>query len=102
FSAGVDIMTSGDHLWDQKEVFEILDKETRFVRPLNYPAGTAGRGSTLFQSGGMPAIGIINLQGRTFMPPLENPFHSALAEVEGRRASNVGPRHCRFEHEQTG
>jgi metallophosphoesterase (TIGR00282 family) len=85
FAAGVDIMTSGDHLWDQKEVMGLLQSEARFVRPLNYPAGTPGNGSTIFQKDNLPPVGIINLQGRTFMPPLENPFHAARAEVERLR-----------------
>ena len=87
FSAGVDIITCGDHLWDQKEVMDLLQRERRFVRPLNYPAGTPGQGSTVFQADGSPPVGIINLQGRTFMPPLENPFHSVLAEVERLRST---------------
>jgi metallophosphoesterase (TIGR00282 family) len=82
FAAGVDIITCGDHLWDQKEVNELLAKEKRFVRPLNYPAGTPGHGSVVFERAGLPNLGVINLQGRTFMPPLENPFHAVLAEVE--------------------
>jgi len=85
FSSGVDIMTSGDHLWDQKEVLDLLERETRFVRPLNYPPGTPGQGSTLFQLPGKPPVAIINLQGRTFMPALENPFLCAQAEVERLR-----------------
>ena len=87
FSAGVDVITCGDHLWDQKEVTELLANEKRFVRPLNYPPGTPGQGSTIFKDGSLPAIGIINLQGRTFMPALENPFHVALAEVEKLRGT---------------
>ncbi len=90
FSAGVDIITSGDHLWDQKEVMELLAHERRFVRPLNYPPGTPGQGSVIFQSDRLPPVGIINLQGRTFMPPLDNPFHCALAEVERlRQQTNI-------------
>ena len=85
FSAGVDIMTSGDHLWDQKEVMEMLETERRFVRPLNYPLGTPGQGSTIFQGQGLPPVAILNLQGRTFMAALENPFHAVLAEVERLR-----------------
>jgi hypothetical protein len=81
-ASGVDIMTSGDHLWDQKEVLELLAREQRFLRPLNYPAGTPGQGSTVWHREPLPAVAILNLQGRTFMPPLENPFHCALAEVE--------------------
>lgn len=87
FSAGVDIITSGDHLWDQKEVMELLANQPRFIRPLNYPTGTPGQGSFIFQKDGAPKLAIINLQGRTFMPPLENPFHAVLAEVKRLRQS---------------
>jgi hypothetical protein len=90
FSAGIDIITSGDHLWDQKEVMGLLESERRFVRPLNYPPGTPGQGSALFQAQGLPPVAVLNLQGRTFMPALENPFHAALAEVERlRQTTNV-------------
>ncbi len=85
FAGGVDVITSGDHLWDQKEVMELLEKEQRFVRPLNYPPGTPGQGSVIFRGKGLPPVGVINLQGRTFMPALENPFHAAQAEVERLR-----------------
>jgi len=85
FSAGVDIITCGDHLWDQKEITELLDHEPRFVRPLNYPAGTPGQGSTLFKSASSPTVGILNLQGRTFMQAIENPFEQAAKEVERLR-----------------
>lgn len=81
FAAGVDIITSGDHLWDQKDVTELLQNERRFVRPLNYPPGTPGQGSTIFRRDGLPPVAVINLQGRTFMPPLENPFLSVLTEI---------------------
>lgn len=85
FSAGVDIMTSGDHLWDQKEVSELLANEKRFLRPLNYPPDTPGQGSVVLQADGVPPVGVLSLQGRTFMAALENPFHAALAEVEKLR-----------------
>ncbi|MGO8764863.1 MAG: TIGR00282 family metallophosphoesterase [Limisphaerales bacterium] len=85
FSAGVDVITSGDHLWDQKEVLELLANEPRFLRPLNYPAGVPGRGSGIFPCGNF-SIGVLNLQGRTFMQPqLENPFTRALEEVKKMR-----------------
>jgi hypothetical protein len=87
FAAGVDVMTSGDHLWDQKEVSELLASEKRFLRPLNYPPDTPGRGSLVFQGDGLPSVGVLNLQGRTFMAALENPFHAALAEIEKLRRS---------------
>ena len=92
FSAGVDVITSGDHLWDQKEVMELLQNEKRFLRPLNYPPGTPGQGSAIFQirdprskTQDPISIAVLNLQGRTFMPPLENPFLLALDEVKRLR-----------------
>ena len=93
FSAGVDVITSGDHLWDQKEVSELLSNEKRFLRPLNYPVGVPGRGSGVFtvenprlKIHGPVAIGVLNAQGRTFMQPqLENPFVLAMEEVKKLR-----------------
>ena len=90
FSAGVDVMTSGDHLWDQKEVATLLENEKRFLRPLNYPPGTPGQGSGVFEIrnsefGIRNSIAVLNLQGRTFMPPLENPFLLAAEEIERLR-----------------
>ena len=91
FDAGVDVITSGDHLWDQKEVMELLANEKRFLRPLNYPVGTPGQGSGVFENrkseiGNRKLIAVLNVQGRTFMqPPLENPFTLALEEVKRLR-----------------
>jgi len=81
FSAGVDVMTTGDHLWDQKEVVELLQQEPRFLRPLNYPPGTMGRGAGVFQIPGRGAIAVLNVQGRVFMPDLDNPFATTEAEL---------------------
>jgi hypothetical protein len=86
FSAGVDVITSGDHLWDQKEVMELLANEKRFLRPLNYPADVPGRGSGVFEiPNSKLKIAVLNAQGRTFMPPLENPFLLAADEVKRLR-----------------
>jgi 2',3'-cyclic-nucleotide 2'-phosphodiesterase len=86
FSAGVDVITTGDHLWDQKEVMELLANEKRFLRPLNYPPGTPGQGSGIFEMRNMQhKIGVLNLQGRTFMPALENPFLAGLDDVKKLR-----------------
>lgn len=91
FSAGVDVITTGDHLWDQKEVMELLANERRFLRPLNYPSGTPGQGSAIFEplrskpgNQGI-SVAVVNLQGRTFMPPLENPFLAGLEEIKKLR-----------------
>lgn len=86
FSAGVDVITSGDHLWDQKEVMELLTNEKRFLRPLNYPAGTPGQGSAIFEIRNQAKIAVMNVQGRTFMQPaLENPFLIGAEEVKKLR-----------------
>jgi len=84
FKSGVDVITSGDHLWDQKEVADLLAKERRFVRPLNYPADTPGQGSTVVEAAGVK-VAVMNLQGRTFMPALENPFLCVQPELERLR-----------------
>jgi metallophosphoesterase (TIGR00282 family) len=85
FSAGVDIITSGDHVWDQKEIYALMENESRFLRPVNYPPNTPGQGSTFFQPENGPTVAIINIQGRTFMPPLENPFWVIQREVNRLR-----------------
>lgn len=87
FAAGVDVITSGDHLWDQKDVLELLADEKRFLRPMNYPPTVPGRGSGLFElQNSKGLLGVMNLQGRTFMqPPLENPFLLAADEVKKLR-----------------
>ena len=92
FAAGVDVITSGDHLWDQKEVAELLQSEKRFVRPLNYPPGTPGQGSAIFEVRSPKSeirspvsIAVVNAQGRTFMPVLENPFLLVPPEIEHLR-----------------
>lgn len=90
FSCGVDVITSGDHLWDQKEVIGLLQNEGRFLRPLNYPSGTPGRGSMIWQANNMAPVAVINLQGRTFMPDLDNPFVCIRAELEKiRQKTNI-------------
>jgi metallophosphoesterase (TIGR00282 family) len=84
FSGGVDIITSGDHLWDQKEVSELLATEVRFVRPINYPPGTPGAG-VRFWEGEKGKVAVVNVQGRTFMPDLDNPFRVLQAELPSVR-----------------
>lgn len=84
FEAGVNVITSGDHLWDQKEVIKLLETEPRFLRPLNYPDGVPGRGSNVYSLNGLE-VAVMNLQGRVFMDAIENPFQYAQKEVEQLR-----------------
>ena len=76
FDAGVDVITSGNHIWDQKEIIPVLDQEVAMLRPLNYPPAAPGRG-LLTQKG----ITVLNLQGRTFMPDIDCPFRAADAAL---------------------
>jgi 2',3'-cyclic-nucleotide 2'-phosphodiesterase len=84
--AGVAVVTTGDHIWDQKEVNNYIDSEPRLLRPVNYPPGTPGRGSIVLETA-KGKVGVINVQGRTFMQPsLENPFLHIAEEVKRIRA----------------
>jgi metallophosphoesterase (TIGR00282 family) len=85
FAAGVDAITSGDHLWDQREVIRLLESEPRFVRPVNHVAGTPGRGYTVVETVKGVKVGVLNVQGRSFMAPMENPFLAAREAVERLR-----------------
>jgi hypothetical protein len=80
-TSGVDVITSGDHVWDQKEVYEVIEREPRLLRPLNFPASTPGKGSTVVRLDGLPPVGVLNLIGRIFMPNTDCPFRAAEAEV---------------------
>jgi metallophosphoesterase (TIGR00282 family) len=82
---GVDVMTSGNHIWDKKEAVEYIGTEPRLLRPANYPAGVPGRGSYVAQTGDGRAVGVINLMGRVFMVPIDDPFAVALREIEAIR-----------------
>ena len=84
--AGVAVITSGDHIWDQKEIVPYIDTEPRLLRPLNYPPNTPGAGSIILETA-KGKVGVINVQCRTFMnPPLENPFLAMEAEIARVRA----------------
>jgi metallophosphoesterase (TIGR00282 family) len=79
--AGVSVITTGDHIWDQKDIFSFLDLEPRLLRPLNYPAGAPGNGSIVLETI-KGKIGVIDVQARTFMQPiLENPFRAVEKAV---------------------
>jgi len=81
--AGATVITTGDHVWDQKDLMDFMPTEPRVLRPLNYPEGTVGQGSVVLETK-KGKIGVINAQGRTFIqPPLENPF--LLVEAEAKR-----------------
>ncbi|MCF4113823.1 MULTISPECIES: TIGR00282 family metallophosphoesterase [Dethiosulfovibrio] len=85
FDMGIDGLTSGNHIWDKKEFIPLLDEESRVVRPANYPPGCPGSGVMVLRKGGL-SLGVINLQGRVFMPPIDCPFRKVdelLSDVDG-------------------
>jgi metallophosphoesterase (TIGR00282 family) len=85
-SYGVDVMTTGNHIWDKKEILEYIPREPRLLRPANFPAGVPGRGSFLGRTRTGEPVGVLNLMGRIFMAPLDDPFATAVREIEMLRA----------------
>ena len=87
--AGAAVVTTGDHVWDQKEIVDYFPTEPRLLRPINYPEGTPGAGSVVLETA-KGKIAVIQAQGRTFMqPPLENPFIKVEEEVRRLREAGV-------------
>ena len=82
FEAEVDVLTSGDHIWKKREILEIINSEPKILRPLNFPPGAPGQGWGIFKTKGGLEIGIINVQGRVFMEPLECPFRTIIQAQE--------------------
>ena len=78
FAAGVDVMTSGNHIFDKREILEYIEKEPRLLRPANYAPGVPGKGRWVGKVKGLP-VAVLNLQGRAFMPPTDDPFRAADA-----------------------
>jgi 2',3'-cyclic-nucleotide 2'-phosphodiesterase len=83
---GIDAMTSGNHLWDKKEVLDYIPRQVRLLRPANFPAGAPGRGSYLGRTRTGEPVGVVNVMGRVFMAPLDDPFAVAVREIEALRA----------------
>ena len=79
---GIDVLTSGNHIWAKKEIISFLDDEERLLRPANYPPGVPGRGTGVFRLGDGRRVGVLNLEGRVFMRNLECPFRVGEKEAE--------------------
>jgi len=79
---GVDCMTSGDHIWKKRDIFDFIHQEERILRPLNFPPGTPGSGARVFKTKEGIPVGVINVCGRVFMEPLECPFQRSRQAVE--------------------
>ncbi|MFQ5650168.1 MAG: TIGR00282 family metallophosphoesterase [bacterium] len=81
FNLGIDVITSGNHIWDNRDIYEMLKSDQRIIRPSNYPEGNFGKGATVIELSTGFKIGVLNLQGRTFMFPIECPFRQGVDEV---------------------
>lgn len=81
FGYGIDIMTTGDHIWNRREIIEYLDRDDRLLRPANYPKGVAGFGSCVVDKKSAK-VGVINLAGRVFMDTIECPFRVVREEID--------------------
>jgi len=87
---GVDVMTSGNHIWAKREAIDYIGTEPRLLRPANYPAGVPGNGSYLARTADGRSVGVINVMGRVFMASIDDPFAVVLHEVERlRQAARV-------------
>lgn len=82
FSLGVNVLTSGNHIWDKKESLQYIIKEKRLLRPANYPDDVPGHGSIITETNSGEKIAILNISGRVFMQPLNCPFKTALRELQ--------------------
>jgi 2',3'-cyclic-nucleotide 2'-phosphodiesterase len=79
---GIDVLTSGNHVWDKKEIEPYLAKQDRLIRPANYPAGNPGVGSVIISTRSAGDVAVLNLEGRVFMSNLDDPFRIAECEIE--------------------
>ena len=85
--SGIHCMTSGNHIWDKKDIHEYINDAENLIRPINYPEGTPGKGSAVFEFNG-EKIGVVNVLGRVFMPPMDSPWQIVIEEIN--RLKNEG------------
>ena len=80
-ASGIEVISGGNHIWDRKEILEFFPHEPRLLRPANFPPGSPGSGFFVGRAKNGAGYAVLNLQGRTFMTPLDDPFRTALAEL---------------------
>ncbi len=81
-SYGVDCLTSGNHIWDRKDIYPYLEEDKRILRPANYPPDAPGRGTGIFETAGGHEIGVLNIQGRVYVKEIDCPFRVAKEEIK--------------------
>lgn len=87
-ASGIDCFTSGNHIWDKKDINEYIDEVKNLVRPINYPQGTLGAGSQVFEVKGQK-IAVLNALGRVFMPPIDSPWQVVTKEIEHLKDNGI-------------
>ena len=85
---GIDCFTSGNHIWDKKDIYEYIDEADKLIRPINYPKGTRGVGSRVFEVKGQK-LGVINALGRVFMPPVDSPWQIVTEEIRRMKSDGI-------------
>lgn len=98
--SGVDCFTSGNHIWDKKDIYEYINETNNLVRPINYPAGTPGVGSQVFDVSGFK-IAVINSLGRVFMPPMDSPWQIVVEEIKRLKEEGIDTIFVDFHAEAT-
>jgi 2',3'-cyclic-nucleotide 2'-phosphodiesterase len=86
FGYGIDVITSGNHIWDKKEILGYIPRQQKLLRPANYPPAAPGRGACLVSTRSGQSVGVVNVMGRVFMTPLDDPFAVAIREIEALRS----------------
>ncbi|MBF0095495.1 MAG: YmdB family metallophosphoesterase, partial [Alphaproteobacteria bacterium] len=83
YALGVDVITTGNHVWDQREIISYIDGDQKLLRPLNYPRGTPGRGAAVYDAPNGAKVLVAQVMGRLFMDPLDDPFAAVDALLSG-------------------
>jgi 2',3'-cyclic-nucleotide 2'-phosphodiesterase len=86
---GVDVLTSGNHIWDKKEALDYIALEPRLLRPANYPAGAPGHGAYLATAGNGVLVGVVNVMGRVYLANIDDPFTTAKREIARLKAEGA-------------
>jgi metallophosphoesterase (TIGR00282 family) len=89
YKCGIDVLTSGNHIWDKKDSLDFINREGKMLRPANYPEGTPGHGSAIYTTAGGTKVAVLNLEGRVFMNNLDCPFRTADREIDRLRAETA-------------
>ena len=87
-SCGIDCFTSGNHIWDKKDIYEYIDTAENLIRPINYPKGTRGKGCRIFEVKGQK-IAVINALGRVFMPPIDSEWQIVTDEINRLKEEGI-------------